>query len=352
MSQSKNHQKNLKNHNHPSGVYRHKQLHVRVAGRQHTGKKLPFYCTSYAILFFILVFASSIVLFASYSAKADQQTSTIQLSGVVNGKPPEIPAKITSPANGSHFTISQIEISGTCLQDNYVEIYRKDVFAGMTTCSVEGTYKISITLVPGSNTIVARTRDSLGQYGPNSEPVTYYLDQGVGAAQNSTNSATELMKPLLIYTDPVQKGLLVGQSLKINYEIDGSEPPYSIAIDWGDGTPLTLEKYDKEGDYSASHTYKAPGQITIRISGIGSKGGRATIQTIIVVHSSNTPITSTTTSCSGNSFAEYCLPSDRLATIVEFLWPAIIVATLMTASFWMGEKIPYGQSFPRHKIVR
>ncbi|MEK7626513.1 MAG: hypothetical protein AAB423_04175 [Patescibacteria group bacterium] len=346
MAQLKNQRKKLRSRKHHDATYRAKKLGLRIAHHKHTGRRLPFYCTSYAVLFFLLVFVSSIVLFVSYSAKADQQTGTIQLGGVVSGKPPEIPAKITSPSNGSHFTESQIEVSGTCLQDNYVEIYRKDIFAGMTKCSPEGTFTITITLVPGENRVVAKTRDSLGQYGPDSEAVTYFLDAKPGTKQSNN---TGLYKPLLIYTDPVQKGVLMGQSLKINYEIDGNEGPYTIVIDWGDGSPITLVKHDKEGDYSASHIYKEPGQRTVRISGIGSQGGKASIQTIIVVHSESAPITSTASSCDSTTFAKYCFSSDRITVIIDFLWPAIIIAMLMTASFWVGEKISYEHLRPRPK---
>lgn len=351
MNLLKKPRKKLKNPKHQDSVYRHKHLRIRLAHHKHTGKRLPFYCTSYAIVFFLLTFTSSVVLLATYSAKADQQqTGTVQLDGVVQGRPPEIPAKVTTPTNGTHFTDSQLEISGTCLQDKYIEIYRKGIFAGMTICSPEGTFKITITLVPGENSISVRTRDSLGQYGPNSEAITYFLDQKTSTL---TIANGEALKPLLIYTDPVQKGLLVGQSVKVDYQIHGDEPPYSVVIDWGDGTPVTIIKHDKEGNYSSNHVYKDPGQRTIRISGIGGSGIKASIQTVIVVHSANAPISSTSSNgCEVNSFSQYCLKSEGLTGVIEFMWPAIVVASLMAGSFWIGEKITYVHPAVRRKTAK
>ncbi|MEK9195933.1 MAG: hypothetical protein AAB914_01055, partial [Patescibacteria group bacterium] len=146
MNQLKRTTKKLKNPKHARAVYRHRHLRIRLAHHKHTGRKLPFYCTSYAIVFFILVFTSSVVMFATYSAKADQSIGTVQLVGEVKGKPPEIPAKIVTPIDGAQFTNSQIEISGTCLQDKYIEVYRKSIFAGMAICDKNGTFKITITL--------------------------------------------------------------------------------------------------------------------------------------------------------------------------------------------------------------
>lgn len=330
---------------HKDSTYKAKKVSVRLAKHKHTGKLLPYYCTSYALVFFLLALSSITILFISFVASADQQTSTINLSGVVKGKPPELPAKITYPSNKTQFQKSQIEIRGTCIPDTYVEIYRKTIFSGMALCSASGRFNITITLVPGENKIIAMIRDSLGQYGPKSDPVIVFYDLATNnnSQKNPDNTKFINSDPLLIYTEPVQRGITVGQPLKLDFEIDGDSPPYSIAIDWGDGTPTGLDKYKKEGNFSASHQYSKSGQQTIRISGIGGSGAKATIQTIVVVHSLSTPIASTKTEdcdqTKGN-FAEYCSAAVfGNSKFIDIMWPAIIVASLMTASFWAGEKI-------------
>lgn len=338
---------------HHQSTYRARKVPVRVAHHKHTGRWLPFYCTSYAVLFFLLIFVASLVFFVTHSVKADQQSGTIQLAGTVNGPPPEIAAQITSPQNGTHFNDPQIEVSGTCLEDNYIEIYRKDIFAGMTICSTEGTFSITITLVPGANDIKAKTRDAIGQYGPDSAVITLYLDSknvSSPGASPSTGAYSVSTKPFLIYTTPVQRGVLLGQSMKLDYEIDGGTAPYTIVIDWGDGTPTSIIRHEKAGDYSAFHVFKKSGQTTVRLSGIGANGEKATMQTIIVVHASSVPISATATcdyTSIGKNFTQDCLVTDKLASLVEFVWPAIIVATLMTGSFWIGERIMYHRLRPQ-----
>lgn len=317
---------------------------VRIAHHRHTLKKLPFYCTSYALLFFILVFTSAFVLLVTHYAKADMQSGSVNLTGVINAPPPEIAAQITYPQDGAHFNRSDVEVSGTCLDDTYIEIYRKDIFAGMTICA-GGRFSVQITLVPGQNDLKARTRDSLGQYGPDSAKIKVYFDlEKSSIVSKDPKMLQGFYKPLLIYTDPVQRGILSGQSIKLEYEIDGNEPPYTVVIDWGDDSRSTLVKHEKEGNYFAQHLYKQAGQRTIKISGIGARGGNATIQTIIVVHPSSAPLTSSSV-CDGqtasSNFSEYCTPPSKITEVVDLIWPAIIIAILMTVSFWFGEKVIY-----------
>lgn len=330
---------------------------IRVAHHEHTGRWLPFYCTSYAVLFFLLIFVSSLVFFVTHSVRADQQIGSIQLAGQVNGPSPEIPASITNPLNNAHFTDTQVEIAGTCLQDMYIEIYRKDIFAGMTICSSSGTFSVVVTLVPGANDVKAKTRDAVGQYGPDSGVITLFLDAGVSPATSGGTSTSSSQagtgshdRPFLIYTTPVQRGISLGQSIKLDYEIDGDNGPYTIAIDWGDGSPSSLIRHDKAGNYSVTHVFKKAGQATVRLSGISANGATASIQTIVVVHTSPAPISATAVcdySRPGVNFAQTCFPTDRLASLIEFIWPAIIVATLMTTSFWVGERIMYRRLHPQ-----
>lgn len=326
---------------HLDSTFRAKRVPIRVAHHKHTGRRLPFYCTSYAALFFLLTFTSVLILLVSNSAKADQQIGSVQLSGVVKDKPPETAAKITYPATESGTKDSRIEVRGTCEPDTYIEIYRKKVFAGMTKCSASGDFAITISLVRDKNVLIAKTRDAIGQYGPDSSPVIVYF--------NPVNQ----FQQMIIYTEPIQKAIFAGQTLTLDYRVESSEPPYTIAIEWGDGTPATLVKHDKEGDYSASHIYDTAGQRTVNISGIGANGSTAFIQTIVVVYPANTSAGTTSSSncseSSGANFSNYCFPTNStLVKITEMLWPAIIVASLMTISFWVGEKLMIHQLRLKH----
>jgi hypothetical protein len=52
--------------------------------------------------------------------------------------------------------------------------------------------------------------------------------------------------------------------------------------------------------------------------------------------------------CVGAPSSVECYVTSRVAEIVEKLWPAFIMANLMTASFWFGERIVYLRYF-HHK---
>ncbi len=288
---------------HLDSTFRAGKIPIRVAHKKHTGQRLPFYCTSYAALFFLLAFTSSLVLLVANTVSADQQSGIVQLAGQVKGKPPEVAAKITYPSNSARFTKSETEVRGTCQQDMYVELYRNNIFSGMTVCGDDGRFSINITLAPGENILKARTRDSLGQYGLDSREIRVFYDLKLASVGIKEGSK---VKPLFVYTSPTQRGVLAGQPLSIDYEIDGGEPPYTVAIDWGDSSSVTLLNHKKSGNYATSHIFNEAGQKTVRISVIGSNDDKATIQTIVVVHPINAPISSVS-DCNngvGASFAE------------------------------------------------
>lgn len=325
---------NSKSRPHLDSTFRTKKVPIRVAHHKHTGRKLPFYCTSYAALFFILVFAFSLLLFVSSSVKADQQSGSVLLEGFVKGPPPDQAANITSPIDGSASLTRRIEIKGTCQPKTYIEIYRKGSFAGMTACSDNGDFVITITLVPGKNTLVAKTRDAVGQYGPDSAVITIFYN---APEQNPST-------PLMIYTDPVQKGTLQYNSFTLDYDVNGGKPAYTVAIDWGDGSPTSLHKHENEGKFQSKHIYEQSGQMTLRISVIDSDAVQASIQTVVVVHPQTAPASGSITRSGecpgGNTFSSICTSSNpALLKIFDLAWPAVIVASLMTISFWVGEKV-------------
>ena len=341
---------------HLTSTYKTKKVPVRVAYHKYTGKKLPFYCTSYALIFFLLSLTFFSVILSARLVAADQTGSgNIFLSGQVKGKPPEIAAQITSPKNGEKFTNTKILIEGTCLQDTYVEIYRGNRFLGMAACNSEGRYTMTITLWYGKNVLVAKIRDSLGQYGPNSTPIEVYYERPSGSNSNSTDGASKIdpdnQFELLI--DPLQQSIWLGQALKISYTVKGDKPPYTLAFDWGDGTPSDLIKQDKPGTYTITHIYKQAGKNVLRISVLGSAGGNGTIQSVVIVHT-NEALVSGTISCADNPtdavFASICNPPVKQEVfITRFIGPAVGLASIMAFSFFIGEKLVFARMTHSYK---
>lgn len=319
------------------------RAHLKLSHPRHTGRKLPIHSTSYAALFFLLLFTGVFLFFVSQSAVSAGppivQNGDIQVGGLVPGPPPENPAVITSPANGSRFTETIITVSGTCDSGLLVEIYRNNAFAGSQICDSSGHFSLKITIIPGQNTLIARVSDSLGQYGPDSNTVTVYLDPVAAAPGSSAPSPTATVLPFLIYTQPVQRGLNPKQTVTLAYEVDGGQPPYAISIDWGDDSEDNIVALSQAGDFQQTHIYEKPGQYVVSISGTDNAQNKAFTQSIVIV---NGPVPADdtnlfvfgSTACSGDQ-SIIC----RIISSTDLLWPVFIIASTMTLSFWMGEQL-------------
>lgn len=339
---------------HLTSTYKTKKVPVRVAYHKYTGKKLPFYCTSYALIFFLLSLTFFSVILSARLVAADQTANgNIFLSGEVRGKPPEVAAQITSPKNGDKFTNTKVLIEGTCLQDTYVEIYRGKRFLGMAVCDSDGRYAITVTLWYGKNVLVAKIRDALGQYGPNSTPIEVFYERPGGDSATADGLNEGSTGPFELLIDPLQQSIWLGQAIKISYTVRGDKPPYTLAFDWGDGTPSDLIKQDKPGTYTITHIYKQAGKNVLRISGLGSAGGNGTIQTVVIVHT-NEALVSGTVSCADNPtdavFASICNPPVKQEVfITRFIGPAVGLASIMAFSFFIGEKLVFARMTHSYK---
>ncbi len=324
-----------------SQVLTHKKLGVSLTHHQHTGNRVPIRYTSYTLLFFLLVLAGSILLLAGHVAKADQTAQgDINLSGKLLGPPPSTAAVITNPSNGQRFSSNIIDVDGSCTAGLIVEIFRNDSFAGSARCQSQGSFHLSISLIPGQNDLKARIRDDASQYGPDSTIVGAFYDvpKTPTAAVPQPPLATAL--PFLIYTQSVQRGTGNGGNLQLKYEINGGKAPYAIAINWGDGTKVDAVVQSGEGDFTLSHKYTSAGQYTLSISGNDAAHNRAYVQSVAAVQ--GLPVAAAVSGCRDFSGIT-CNVSNQLQRLVDELWPAFIVACLMTVSFWLGERVVYGR---------
>lgn len=274
------------------------------------------------------------------------------LGATVNGPPPSEPATITAPVNNSRVQSSLLNVAGDCTQNLFIEVYRNHSFAGMDLCDGNDRFEISITLVPGENILKARIKDGAEQYGPDSQLIRVFYDVPVsnqGGLKPPVSPTT--MPPFLLFTAQTLYEASSGVKFTITYEVDGGLLPYAISIDWGDGTSQTVTSLSKNGDYISDHIYLYSGQFTIQISGSDSRNTKAVIQTVIIVQGSDIAKTVVTSDCSNQ---QNCLsPNQYLIDIVNrLLWPATIVALLMTISFWVGERIVYSERNHTNKLRR
>ncbi len=349
---------------------------IKISHNKHTGRRLPIHCTSYAALFFILTITGLLTLFISQQSVDAGPTvtdsSSVNVSGVVPTDPPTTPALITGPANGTNFSSGIINVSGSCASGFLVEIYRDNAFAGSQICDTNGQFLIKITIVNGKNTLIAKISDSLGQYGPNSEEIIVYLT-GISMQSNGTMTDSPAISsnnalPLLIFTRPAQRGSAPNQLIQLKYEIEGGTAPYALSIDWGDGSDSVIEPHKKRGDYDANYIYQKPGQYTIKLLATDSAKNKAFTQTILIVNGAPEPLSTNVFNFASAICAEqqglsgigavkgnYPMAGFAFAILDIFgdnqllackiiqnsniIWPVFVVATTMTFSFWLGERI-------------
>lgn len=312
----------------------HKKFVVRMAHHEHSGKHLPFHYTSYAILFFLLIFVTAFVFMISKQVNAYEQikSGSISLSGFSKGPPPKNAPVITSPVSKNVFEKNVIAVEGTCEPAKYIEIYRNTVMAGGAICSPEGTFKIYVTLVPGKNVIYARIHDALWQYGPDSKSIVVWY-----------NVPAPKYPVMLVYTRPIQKGVLLGQDFPLEYTISGGKTPYAVSINWGDGSVADVHVHKSHGSFRVNHKYEKAGQYVLLINVKDDSGQTALIQSVVVVHSTEAEIPLIAYECVDSN---NCTPPSQVLTLLDWVWPALLVATLMTASFWIGEKYVYKHQIP------
>jgi hypothetical protein len=230
-----------------------KRRSVTTRKRQMKGKKILFLPMP---LFIFLWLCVGVLLVAwTFRAGADD----IHITGKVAAPPITTPAQTTDPTDGQTFTTSPITIQGTCPANSYVEIFRNNVMSGVVNCT-GGNFQLSISLVPGSNTLTPHVFNITDDEGPvgNSITINYQPPAPpIISSGSSTPSSTGQVKlaPLTLKTDFSYKGYEVGQTVNWTAEVNGGQQPYLINIDWGDGINDVMT-VKKAGSFDISHKYE------------------------------------------------------------------------------------------------
>lgn len=184
-------------------------------------------------------------------------------------------AVITSITDGSTVNVATQIVSGTCqalTPNGAVSIWRGGVAIGSAPCN--GTFSVTVSLQKGLNALVARSASVSGLYGPDSTPVGVTLQlpsplptpnpvpanpgtvddtsQNAGAAHNLSATPSQAFSTL----DE-------SESIILMVVVVGSSTPYTIHINWGDGSE-EARTVDKPGTYQFSHTYAKDGAYTIK----------------------------------------------------------------------------------------
>ena len=292
---------------------------------RHTGQVRPHEHTSYLPLALLLLLVG--FLLTNYTAVAwtrpDPKAGSVGISGVMPGKPPTVAATITTPKDGQRFSETPITVSGSCPKDTLVELFKNDIFAGSSVCTMEGAYTLQIDLLIGQNTLVARVYDALNQQGPDSNKVVVYYDAlpAQGSPITSLNFGGD---QLILNTDAIFRGAFPDKEMSIPLDILGGRAPYALNIQWGDSTNKVVSRPDNIS-FRTAHTYQKGGTYQLSVQATDADGRVAFLTVASIVNGQPDPET---------------ISANNTKTTVNgliLLWPIYAATFAVVVSFWLGE---------------
>ena len=258
-------------------------------------------------------------------------SGAIAVSGTVPGPAPSTQARIISPVNGSTLTNLPAVINGICKAGLIVGIYSNDIFVGSTVCSANGAFSLSVNLFVGTNILIAKVSDALGQYGPDSTAVAVTYATPTLSLPGSISVARQFF----LTTDSPTRGGNPSSPLTASVTIVGGFAPYALNIDWGDGsTQLISRQFD--GAVALSHTYAQAGAYRVTITGTDGSGNSALLQMVTVI---NGPVAVTS---SGTKID---------AGVIVSVWPLYALTSLFVLTFFLGERRELRKLRRRHQLV-
>jgi hypothetical protein len=216
------------------------------------------------------VFILSLVLFVfGPVARAD----TYNVNATVPYDTPTIPATYDNSLNGFSSSVRLTRIFGTCQQvfpSSVIAIYRDGVLIGSTTCSALNRYEVVVDLINGQNTLIAKTLNLNGLYGPDSSKVTVIYSPPTerptpvpGAPAIVVQDANSTLS--IITNTPFQVVNSKSKTVSVSISVDGGSNPYVVELNWGDGT-VDSRQVSLSGTYIFSHDYSKPGSYTAKAS--------------------------------------------------------------------------------------
>ena len=305
------------------------------------------------VALFFLLCVGVLITGSTYRVFADTT-----ISSVIEAPPLPTAAVITSPTNGTTFTSSPVNVTGTCPPSSYVDLVLNGTFDGSAWCGTDNTFTIITSLYAGTNTLNAQDYNETNLAGPSSPDikVTYNPPSsstsnpvsgtsspspsrstgGSGVAAQATSTASAEM-PLLFTTQYSFKTFSVHNNFTWQVTISGGTPPYNVSIAWGDGT--TSKFYlTSDPTITLSHKYASAGYYAIVLTSTDKNGQKKVIQIASLI----TPL-SGTASFLGPSQPEPKATSwaddvFRSSGWLYFAWPTYTILVLMVVSFWLGER--------------
>lgn len=248
-----------------------------------------------------------------------QQSGSTGLEGTVAGPAPSQAPTIGVPSNGQGFTSTPITVSGLCLNNLLVEIFKNNVFAGSTECK-NGSYSLQFDLFSGRNDLVARQYDALNQASPDSQTVTVNFNNGVSQTESLVTLTTQYSK----------RGADPGSTLSWPLSISGGSGPYAVSVNWGDASAPELLSLAGPGDFNIQHVYQQAGTFNVTVRATDVNGNAAFLQLVGVGNGSTQQSGAGAGNASGNN-------SSNSPQKVVVWWPYATLFGLAILTFWLGK---------------
>lgn len=202
---------------------------------------------------------ASVCVLGARIARAD----TYNVSATVPYDTPSTASTFGGSFDGLASPTRAVALSGTCqyvYPASIVAIYRLGVLMASTACTVTNTYQLDVTLVDGQNVLLARTYNMNGLYGPDSVSITVsYTPPAVPLPQTPPQVATQdAPSTLSIVTQaPFHVVDAKHTTVQVSVLVDGGATPYTIELNWGDGTTES-KQVSASGTYTFEHEYEKP----------------------------------------------------------------------------------------------
>jgi hypothetical protein len=208
----------------------------------------------------VKLFVISVISACVFAPRIAGATS-YDVSAVVPFPVPTTPATFDSGLLGQSVQSPLFQVAGTCefvSPATVVSIFRAGSSIGSTPCSPTGRFQLDIGLVIGVNTLIARSLNISNEYGPDSIAGTVTLSMPTNTraqiieeqkVQSNLNIVSE--NPFIALTENSKTAI-------VSIVVSGGETPYTIELNWGDGT-VESRKVDVAGTYVFTHEYAKPG---------------------------------------------------------------------------------------------
>lgn len=303
------------------------------------------------ITVFFLLCVGVFIVGSTFRARADEVVVTAKVAApaLLTG------ADITSPLDGDTFTSNTVTVVGTCPVGSYVKVTRNAVLAGVASCDGAGAYEVIMSLFPGSNILQAQAYNITDDPGPVTSPVTVIYNAPVVIppgpivipeipSQGTTGQSVDVDAvdtpgdlPVIL-TSFDYKSTPVNNVFSWDVYLAGGKAPYTLYINWGDGTDSVV-KAPKPEKLTITHTYEEQGYYNVKIKMVDARDRVSMMQLVAVIKS---PITPTAINNVVNSTQSKSFFSEGWALLVKnwlaVAWGSYITVTLMAVSFWLGER--------------